>query len=190
MIKPFEKAAPKPFHNKIATRKWVSKFFDAVLKKLHFTGEGIELSSSADGQVNIKVTAGADAADHPFKVSVSDNKATVAAGEIWTWLYATSPSTLNIFSPQIPAQLSGLNGYIVLRMKHSKLTGDPILPWTVQWVASLSQTPLIRAWGTEPGRDADTMIPLAKIIDGEPTQYVKTHLSIQTDWNNVVICRV
>jgi len=67
--------------NKIATHRWVMRLMRRVLKKLHFTGDGVVLSESAEGQVHIKLDAGAlgGSGVHPFKVELTTNPATGAA---------------------------------------------------------------------------------------------------------------
>jgi hypothetical protein len=70
-IKPF-KAIESPQRNKLATRKWTTKFLRMVLGKLNITGQGIAIKQTGDGHLHFELENGeATTCTHAFKLSVS-----------------------------------------------------------------------------------------------------------------------
>lgn len=70
-IKPF-KAIEGPQRNKLATRKWTTKFLRTVLGKLNITGKGLNIKQTGDGHLHLEVENGeATTCTHAFKLSVS-----------------------------------------------------------------------------------------------------------------------
>jgi hypothetical protein len=68
-IKPFQ-GLHQQVKNKLATRKWTSRFLRAVLGKLNITGKGIKLTQTGNGHLHFELE-NSDAADHPWKIEAS-----------------------------------------------------------------------------------------------------------------------
>lgn len=160
-----------------ADTMWVRQYVADELKKFEIIGDGIDVSSKKRGQLVLKGNGGASRADHPFAVTVSGNGCTVAPGLVAGW-----NATLGSFFDSMPvigstrldatpvpvlAFASGFNGFIVLRMKFSKVDGGASgLPWSILAVETLAQTALVRQRGSISGVDAELDIVIAVITNG------------------------
>ena len=69
-IKPFQ-GLDQQVKNKLATRKWTSRFLRAVLGKWNITGKGVKLTQTGNGHLHFEVEDGAAEADHPWKIEPS-----------------------------------------------------------------------------------------------------------------------
>jgi hypothetical protein len=187
--------------NKIATHRWVMRLVRRVLKKLHFTGDGIQISESAEGQVHFKLSADLGGAGiHPFKVELSTNPTTGAAAlkihpgicveygrdSSGAWLHTTHAPTVGGTALTTPLYLA-VAARVILTVKMSGSTGNAITPFAIiSTNGNPTAVPLIRGYGSVSPQSSEHGIVIAEHNAGVITQIVTNNVRVSSHWNQVV----
>lgn len=130
-IKPF-KSIESPQRNKLATRKWTTKFLRMVLGKLNITGQGIAIKQTGDGHLHFEVEGAGSENNcaYPFKIAINvDGYLTVSSGQVrMESASAAIPVIAGVsLDAATPPQLfvgrfTGTR-YVVLKVKHEPALG-------------------------------------------------------------------
>jgi hypothetical protein len=191
-IKPFQ-GLDQQVKNKLATRKWTSRFLRAVLGKLNITGKGVKLTQTGNGHLHFELEDGAANSDYVFKISAVDGGFRIAPGLVYSsssgW---QTPRVGGSFltGAQPPVLSWSQDVAIICLVAKFDVYGMAIeTPWSINAFGALPvDVPLFRANGVSPTPQPGTYhILIGSRSGGVIYQWVRHNIIANMQWEELFV---